>query len=74
MYETIKIDSEQNTMRYTNLKEGIFDASIVFQNNVAQNEFDQLEMTLTGVGFEVFVTTVKSRILRTLPNFSKIRV
>jgi hypothetical protein len=71
MYEAIKIDSEQNTMRYTNLKEGIFDASIVFQNNVVQNEFDQLKMTLTGVGIEVFVTTVKSHILGHCPIFPK---
>ncbi len=56
MYEAIKIDAEQSTMRYTNLKEGIFDASIVFQNNIVQNDFDQLKMTLTGVGIEVFAT------------------
>ena len=53
MYEAIKIDSEQNTMRYTNLKEAIFDAPIVFENDLVQNTFDQLTLTLGGVGIEV---------------------
>ena len=53
MYEAIKIDSEQSTMRYTNLKESIYDAPIVFQNNLVQNTFDHMTLTLSGVGIEV---------------------
>ena len=53
MYEAIKIDAEQSTVRYTNLKEGIFDALIVFENDLVQITFDQLTLTLVGVDIEV---------------------
>jgi len=41
-------------MLYTNLNEELYDIPIVFKNNVVQNSFDQFQMTLSGVGIEVF--------------------
>ena len=54
MYEAIKLDADTNLMLYTNLKEKIYDVPIVSQNNVVLNSFDQLELSLSGVGIEVY--------------------
>lgn len=53
MYEAIKLDADTNLMLYTNLKEKIYDVPIVSQNNVVLNSFDQLKLSLSGVGIEV---------------------
>ncbi len=54
MYEAIKLDSDTNTMLYTNLNEELYDIPIISKNNVVLNSFDQLSLTLSGVGIEVF--------------------
>ena len=55
MHEVIKLDAELNTMLYTNLKEKFYDKPIIFgKTNVVLNSFDQLTLTLAGVGIEVF--------------------
>ena len=53
MYEAIKLDADLNTMLYTNLMKKTFDIPIVTKNNVVLNSFDQLKLTLSGVGIEV---------------------
>ena len=55
MYEIIKLDSDKNIMLYTNLNEEFYDIPIVFKNDIVQNSFDQLKLTLSGVGIEVFI-------------------
>jgi hypothetical protein len=54
MYEAIKLDADTNLMLYTNLKEKIYDVPIVSKNNVVLNSFDQLTLSLSGVGIEVY--------------------
>jgi hypothetical protein len=53
MYEAIKLDADTNLMLYTNLKEELYDIPIVSKNGVVLNSFDQLTLTLSGVGIEV---------------------
>jgi hypothetical protein len=54
MYEIIKLDSDLNTMLYTNLNNELYDIPIVFDNNnVVLNSFDQITLTLSGVGIQV---------------------
>jgi hypothetical protein len=55
MYEVIKLDADKNIMLYTNLKEKLYNIPIVFKNNVVLNSFDQLKLTLSGVGIEVII-------------------
>ena len=59
MYEIIKFDSDKNIMLYTNLNEELYDIPIVFKNYIVQNSFDQLKLTLSGVGIEVFICLKK---------------
>ena len=53
MYEAIKLDADTNLMLYTNLKKKVYDVPIVSKNNVVLNSFDQLKLSLSGVGIEV---------------------
>jgi hypothetical protein len=54
MYEVIKLDADLNTMLYTNLNEELYDIPIILDNNnVVLNSFDQLTLTLSGVGIQV---------------------
>jgi hypothetical protein len=57
MYEVIKLDADKNIMLYTNLKEKFYNIPIVFKNNVVLNSFDQLKLTISGVGIEVIIVS-----------------
>jgi hypothetical protein len=63
MYEVIKLDADLNTMLYTNLNEELYDIPIILDNNnVVLNSFDQLTLTLSGVGIEVLMKILVSKI------------
>jgi hypothetical protein len=53
MHEVIKVDSDLNALLYTNLKEKMYDVPIVFKNDISQNKFDQLSVTLNGGNMQV---------------------
>ena len=69
MYEAIKLDADLNTMLYTNLMKKSFDIPIVTKNNVVLNSFDQLKLTLSGVGIEVCFT--KNSVYLKLSGYSR---
>jgi len=63
MYEVIKLDSDTNTMLYTNLDKKLYDVPIVSKNNVVLNSFDQLTLTLSGVAIEVCIRKLLKKFL-----------
>ena len=70
MHEVIKIDSDQNTVTYTNLKTKVYNVPIIWKNNICQNTFDQFVLTKSDYSIEVVICfLLKNDILKYLIEF-----
>ena len=53
MHETIKVDADQNSFLYTNLKTKNYNVPVVWKNNLVVNTFDQFTLTKNDWTIEV---------------------
>lgn len=53
MNEVIKLDLENNLFYYSNLKSGVIDQPIIFENGLSLNDFEQFILSNTGYGIQV---------------------
>jgi hypothetical protein len=51
----IKVDGDQKTLTYTNLKTKVSNVPIIWKNNICQNTFDQFVLTKSDYTIEVIL-------------------